>query len=131
MSAEPRNTLAARPDAGLRWGARIVLLTLLFLITNLALTPGLATPASLFGPDKLQHALAFLVLILVARISIVSWPIWVHALWLAAYGAAIEFLQAMGDGGRTASLADFLADLIGILLGVLAILFVRGVAKRP
>ncbi|MFY0638885.1 MAG: VanZ family protein [Maricaulis maris] len=123
--------MAARPDAGLRWGARIVLLTLLFLITNLALTPSLATPATMFGLDKLQHAVAFLVLMLVARISIVSWPLWVHALWLAAYGATIELLQAMGDGGRTASLADFLADLAGILLGVLAILFVRRVAKRP
>ncbi len=74
--------------------------------------PGPALPLT----DKQIHALAFALLVL---------PLgWVRpraALWLGplalAYGGAIELIQP--SVGRSAEWGDFLADAIGIALGLL------------
>tara|TARA_R110000868_G_scaffold6550_8_gene37113 strand:+ start:23061 stop:23471 length:411 start_codon:yes stop_codon:yes gene_type:complete len=118
IPGEPRNTPQPRPDAGLRWAGRVLFLTTIYLITDLALQPGLATPPVLLGPDKLEHIAAFLVLTLLARMA---WPqrVWITPLALLSYGVWIEWAQAAQGAGRTASGADIIADLIGIALGVL------------
>jgi VanZ family protein len=117
-SGDPRNSGAARPDAGLRWGGRVLFLTTLILVTDLALQPGLPAPPELFGPDKVEHILAFFVLTALARMG---WPrrAWTMAILLLAYGVGIEFAQALATIGRTASAADVVADLIGIGIGLL------------
>ena len=118
MSLESRNPQRIRPDAGLRWGGRILFLTAILLITDLALQPGYEMPARLFGPDKVEHVAAFLVLTLLGRIAWPSLPVWILAILLSLYGLGIEIAQAMDWVGRTASLADFAADGVGIVLGL-------------
>ena len=96
-------------------------LTTIVLITDLALQPGYATPASVLGSDKLEHIAAFLTLAMLSRLA---WPTlsrWLPGGLLALYGLGIEYVQSMDFVGRTASVADFVADLIGIVLGFLVI----------
>jgi VanZ family protein len=118
MSSDPRNTNARRPDAGLRWAGRLLFATTLWLVTDLALQPGYATPARLFGSDKIEHILAFSALAVLARLGWPRQPAWISGLVLLSYGLGIEALQATDQIGRTASLADVGADLIGIGLGI-------------
>ncbi|WP_291845531.1 VanZ family protein [Maricaulis sp.] len=102
----------------LRWAARILFVVAIVLITDLALQPGSALPPRLFGSDKVEHFGAFLVLAVLARIAWPELPRWVGLLILVGYGGAIEWLQGQGDAGRTASLADLVADTIGVLAGL-------------
>lgn len=106
-----------RPDAGLRWGGRVLFLTTLLLVTDLALQPGLPTPPEIFGPDKIEHIMAFFVLTALARMG---WPrrAWTSAILMFAYGVGIEIAQAMTTVGRNASAADVVADVIGISIGL-------------
>jgi VanZ family protein len=117
MSSDPRNTNARRPDVGLRWAGRLLFATTAWLVTDLALQPGYATPARLFGSDKIEHILAFMALAVLARLGWPRQPIWAGGLILFSYGLGIEAMQATEQIGRTASVADVGADLIGIGLG--------------
>ena len=131
MSAEPRNSGPRRPDAGLRWGSRILLATLLVVITDIALQPGFTRPASILGWDKLEHAAAFAALAVFARGSFPQLPSWLLALPLAGYGLWIEYAQASTAVGRTPSVADWVADLIGLVLGFGAAITVRTILEQP
>lgn len=76
------------------------------------------TPIDRLG-DKVAHMLAFAMLAGVARLA------WRHrsalrqALWLAAYGAGIEVLQAIPGLNRTSDVRDWLADCTAIALSML------------
>lgn len=106
--------------------ARLAFLGASVVIFAIALLPAQFENPALFGEDKLKHMGAFLVLTLLVRASWPSWPRWRLALGLAAFGAGIELAQGLSGWGRTASLADLIADLIGIALGFAAC---RGLAK--
>lgn len=130
MQLEPRNPDAPRPDAGLRWAGRILFLTAIVLITDLALQPGIEMPTRLFGSDKVEHVAAFLTLTLLARMG---WPRrsgMLIGLILFLYGVGIEYLQSTSAIGRTASVADIVADLVGILLGLLFLALASAGLKR-
>jgi len=118
MTPETRNTGAPRPDMTLRWAARILLVVAIVLITDLALQPGTALPPRLFGSDKLEHFGAFFVLAVLARIAWPGAPRWIGLLLLVGYGGGIEWLQAAGDAGRTASVGDIVADTLGVVTGL-------------
>lgn len=95
----------------------MLFVTTALLITDLALQPGLPTPPELFGPDKIEHLLAFFVLTVLSRMG---WPQrgWLMSALLVAYGIGIELAQGATTLGRTASAADVVADLFGIGLGL-------------
>ena len=66
--------------------------------------------------DKVAHIAAFVALAFLADGSRPEKPFdRISAVWLTAYGACIEFLQTFVEY-RTASFADFVADVIGILI---------------
>jgi VanZ family protein len=96
----------------------VLFLTTSLLITDLALQPGLPAPSEIFGPDKIEHLLAFFVLTVLARMG---WPQrgWLTSAVLLGYGIGIELVQGSASFGRTASAADVIADLIGIGLGLI------------
>ncbi|WP_417494828.1 VanZ family protein [Maricaulis sp.] len=96
----------------------MLFVTTLLLVTDLALQPGLPTPPEIFGPDKIEHILAFFVLTSLARMG---WPRrgWTTFILLLGYGVGIEIAQAMTTVGRVASVADVVADLIGITAGLI------------
>lgn len=75
------------------------------------------------GSDKLHHVLAFAILALPLAVARPRW-IPVTGLLLAVYGGLIEIIQPWV--GRSRDLADWQADLAGILLGSLL-----GLALRP
>lgn len=119
MSPEPRNPGAPRPDAGLRWAGRVLFVTLLILVTDLALQPGFASPSDLFGRDKLEHIAAFFVLTVLARMGWFSLGNLLPGLVLLSYGIGLEYVQSMDFVGRTAAWSDVVADIIGILAGLI------------
>ncbi len=118
MTPETRKTGAQRPDVTLRWAARILFVVAIVLITDLALQPGSALPPRLFGTDKLEHFAAFMALTILARIACPGLPRLLSGLLLLVYGGGIEWLQDIGSVGRTASVADLVADTIGIVCGL-------------
>ncbi|WP_374674989.1 VanZ family protein [Ideonella sp.] len=106
----------AAPRAGrarLAW--RALLAGLMAVILMLALLPGSGQPA--FGHvDKLQHAVAFLVLWAVGRRAGLG-PAWMLPVLLLGFGVAIELAQAGWTTTRDPSLGDVLADAAGIAVG--------------
>jgi len=106
-----------RPSARRLWAALLVLL--LFAVAWFAFTP--APPRAIdTGWDKVNHALAFTALTLVAKLA--AWPQPRHRLHVTAgllvFGVCIELVQAQLPT-RTAEAADVLADLVGIGSGLL------------
>lgn len=99
---------------GARW-ARLLLLLALVAITVLALIPQTEVPVTTLW-DKADHALAFLVLGVLAQWA---FPAARFALPIApaliGYGALLEIVQTLTPT-RVGSFADLVADLIGILL---------------
>ncbi len=83
----------------------------------LSLMPHPPAPLSFTGADKLEHALAYAMLMLWLCQAYIEIGARIRLfLLLVARGVAIEFLQRM-TGYRTFEYADMLADLIGVLLG--------------
>lgn len=108
---------------------RLAFLLVLVLVTALALRPGAPGQTSLLGWDKLDHVSAFGALGLLARMG---WPQsrWIYpAIALAGYGLLIELVQASPLVHRTASVADLVADAIGIALGLVLALGVGRVMR--
>ena len=75
-------------------------------------------PIDRFG-DKFAHMLAFAVLTVVARLAWPRTPIWIAALLLSLYGAAIELLQTIPALHRDSDARDWVADTAAIALALL------------
>ena len=84
----------------------------------LAMLPNNPSPSEFPNADKMVHAMAFAGL---SFVGCLAYPlrIFVLATFLVFLGAAIEVAQGFTPD-RSQELLDFLADLIGISLGVLA-----------
>jgi hypothetical protein len=90
--------------------------------------PASDVPHAPVGVDKLVHASLFAALALTGGWAGISRVVLVPVLVL--YGAASEVIQ--GLIGRDAAVGDWLADVVGVLLGLLAWLWLaRRVARRP
>jgi hypothetical protein len=100
---------------GLFLGAVVTALVMAFLPRP----PSLALALS----DKGQHALAFLVLAVLARAAFPKVGALRLFVGLAGLGGLIELLQGIEAIGRDASLGDWLVDClaIGVVLGVQAL----------
>jgi VanZ family protein len=68
--------------------------------------------------DKVQHVLVFLVLTLLGTFAYTSKKYYL-AVGLIAYGAGTELLQGMLTITRLATMNDWLADVVGICIGLL------------
>lgn len=94
----------------------------------------LAPPDTLFGGlaltpwDKLSHFLAFLCLTMVIGLTAPRTWFYRVCLALAVYGLALEYLQT--GSGRTASLVDAAANLLGILAGAIPTRLLRPERRR-
>ena len=96
---------------------KVVFFTTLIFILYKALTPSSGTPFFFFfNADKILHTSAFFVLsFLLNRSSSDITKRIRNMLSLLAFGILIEILQYF-TGYREASIADIIADLVGILL---------------
>ena len=101
-----------------RW--RLASIFLLVSVLTLAMIPALSPhdPTVWTLSDKLLHGLTFAVLVLWLSGQYAREAYWKLALGLLAFGALIEVCQRM-TSYRTAEWSDLLADLIGIVVGVL------------
>jgi VanZ family protein len=80
--------------------------------------PGDGVPAAPPGVDKLIHVVLFLVLAVSGRWAGIR-PGALGAL-LVGYGAVSEVVQWLAPLERSGSVADWLADVVGVALGLLA-----------
>jgi VanZ family protein len=95
--------------------ARLALALAVIAIMVLALMPTTTVPVTTTW-DKLDHALAFFTLALLAEQAFPGWSFWRSlALGLVAYGVGIEIAQWFTPD-REASLLDVAADGIGIAI---------------
>lgn len=67
--------------------------------------------------DKVQHIVGFGILATLGSLAYAQTKGWVCA-GLGSYGALIEYFQGAFTTNRTASLGDWLADILGIAMGV-------------
>ena len=95
----------------------------LVLATILALIPAPSVPQSVQFWDKAQHALAYAVLAVTGCAAFPSRARLV-ALGLLVHGALIEVLQATLTTTRFGDVADWFADTLGILAGVVFVVWV-------
>ncbi|MEO8806272.1 MAG: VanZ family protein [Burkholderiaceae bacterium] len=112
-----------------RW--RWLLAALAVTVAWLALSPtppdGIDT-----GWDKLNHALAFAVLTVMATFALPHsrWRFWLLVSGLLCFGGAIEIAQSFTPT-RNAEWADLLADAVGMAAGMFAtMLFTRIVMRE-
>ena len=102
----------------------LVLTTLLMLIE---LKP---QAAGYIYADKLQHALIFMVLALIGLLA------YFHKRWfvlggLILFGLVIEILQSAFTLTRQASLADWLADVVGIAIAIGIVVIIKKFKNSP
>ena len=95
-----------------------------FAIGLATLTPVEKLP-TVSGSDKVYHLISFAILTLPIAI-IRPRAIWIILSLSIAFGGAIELLQPLVH--RNCEMADFLADAVGAILGVLA---TRALRARP
>jgi len=105
----------------------------LFLFCSAALLVVTLMPSALLpeahGADKVEHALAFAILTVLAVWSL-PWRAWKLVIMLIAFGILIEILQAVLPFNRDAEAWDVLADSIGIAAGMAAELWVLRLTRR-
>ena len=89
----------------------------LIIIYGLAIMPAPDAPSLGVG-DKVDHIAAFLCLTLLARPAYPARSPALTGLALSAFGAFIELSQAVPFIHRDASVADWVADSIAILVGL-------------
>lgn len=94
-------------------------------VSILSLLPPNAEPSLSFLSDKLQHASAYAWLALIGAIAYSSRRAKMTLLvMLPIFGAAIELVQYFVPD-RTPELADAIANLVGVLLGLALVLVAR------
>jgi VanZ family protein len=90
--------------------------------------PGSEVPAAPPGVDKLVHGGLFLALTLTGLWAGIGRTVLGAA--LIAYAAVSEVIQGVAPLDRTASVADWFADVVGVLLGLAIWAAVRGMTRR-
>lgn len=81
--------------------------------------------------DKVEHMIAFFTLAVLSRLAYPAVRARVPWLLLAAFGALIEFTQLIPALHRDGNLADWIADLFALTVGLLvAMLGMRVAARR-
>jgi len=98
---------------------RILFWLLLGVILVISLMPAGEAP-TVFANDKFNHGLAFFTLSLMARLLWARSHAAMLFVLLMAFGGGIELLQGAMGFGRDADWMDFAADMVAILLGLLA-----------
>jgi hypothetical protein len=111
--------------APLSRGAFAVVILLSFAVL---FAPGSDVPPAPFGVDKLIHGGLFLALAFSGRWAGVRHR--VLAVLLPLYAAASELIQSVPGLHRDATLGDWLADVVGVLLGLLLWSLVADRARR-
>ena len=108
--------LASNPVSK-KWA--LIIFWLAFLSTSIVMfVPGSPTKENGFMHwDKIQHVLAFMLLIKLAWSAYPNKK-YMAVIMLVIFGAAIEILQATLTTTRTGSTGDWIADLVGILIGM-------------
>lgn len=86
-------------------------------ITIASLVPAQDLP-SIGVPDKIEHAFAYVLLGFWFASVIARWDYVYLVLALLALGGGIEIAQGLMGWGRQADWRDFLADGVGVLIGV-------------
>ncbi len=94
-----------------------------------AVMPGEAQP-TFGGSDKTDHICAFLVLTILASTANPRRPRWFIGVALSLYGIFIELSQAAPLVNRDASVADWIADSLAILVGLAIASLLRRFAPR-
>lgn len=85
----------------------------------LALTPMVGPPPPSGPWDKVEHAVGFYILGVLALAAFPAGARWKLAVGLTAYGALVEVLQAIPSLNRHADPFDLAADLLGIGMALL------------
>lgn len=103
--------------AGRGW--RALFLTALAVVTILMVVPPEAVPDPTADAlsDKAQHAICFAGLMILACLAYRHQPRRIPALFLLAYGGAMEAAQGLSNIGRQASWGDMIADALGVCAG--------------
>jgi VanZ family protein len=101
------------PRSSRRW-RRVVFVVCLFVSMVVLFAPSSDVPPGPRGVDKVVHVVLFALLAASGRYAGVRWAVLLPA--LAAYAAASEPLQSLPGIGRSTSLADWVADVTGLLL---------------
>lgn len=95
--------------------ARWAPLAVVFAVSLVVLfSPGSAVPTGPPGSDKVVHAVLFAALAATSLIARIPW--WATLVWLAAYAALSEVLQATLPIHRSGDIGDWLADVVGALV---------------
>jgi VanZ family protein len=98
------------------------------LVGALSLAPSATLPPTTIG-DKTEHVITYAALAVLGGATSER-GILRTILGLAAFGIALEFLQALSPG-RSPDALDALADIIGACLGGGAVMAVRRVTRIP
>lgn len=102
----------------------------ILVIIYLSLTSRPVSPAGINNIDKIQHCAAYAVLAFFSCLSLKSWGVLkglflLVILFCSLLGGGLEVLQSYS--GRMMELNDFIADVVGSLLGVLIVRIFSGV----
>lgn len=79
--------------------------------------------------DKVQHIVGFGTLATLGCFAYAQKKVWV-CVGLVTYGALIEYFQSALTVSRTASFGDWLADILGVVVGVAVYVMIEKIIKN-
>lgn len=101
---------------------------LIALVTKLLLMEYSGSLPSFPHSDKVIHVCLFAMLTLAGYLAYVNYCKWLYTN-LIIYGAITEIMQQMFTATRFASVYDWLADVIGVLLAVFVIRIITNISR--
>ena len=101
---------------------------LIALVTKLLLMEYSGSLPSFPHSDKVIHACLFAMLTLAGYLAYANYSKWLYTN-LIIYGAITEIMQQMFTATRFASVYDWLADVIGVLLAVFVIRIITNISR--
>jgi VanZ family protein len=111
-----------------KWIIQVVWLFSIVLVGWLSLTPRIEIPYQFSGADKLAHCLAYAWLAILPFFAFARMrAALAEALLMVPLGIGLEFAQRHVPG-RDFSVADMIADSVGVALGIIIATYV---AKSP
>ena len=84
----------------------------------LLIAPDVGPPLAFPFQDKVFHVIAFGCLTGPAVLALPRRYMWFWAAHMLALAAGIEIVQTLGGEGRSGSVWDFLADVVGVALAL-------------
>lgn len=110
----------------MKWSVKVAWFISMVLVAHLSLAPPVDMPPPFAGADKIAHCVAYAWLAILPFFGFEKlWAAFTGSSLMLPLGIGLEFAQQHVPG-RDFSFADMVADGVGVILGMVAVRYMKG-----